>query len=82
MGDAPGAEVSRISSSIGTCVAQWRSLFMDGRIANECKQKVRAILACRLQSFFITLRACFPEEAAAILERAEKQATLRDHDRG
>ena len=51
--------------------------FMDGRIANESKQRVRVILAHRLQSFFITLRARFPEDADAILKRVEQQATPR-----
>ena len=54
---------------------------MDERLANEDRQedrqRVRAILTRRMQSFFITLRADFPVDANAILLRAEQQATQR-----
>jgi hypothetical protein len=59
----------------GTCHALWRSLFMDGRLSNEKRQRVRVILSNRLQSFFITLRARFTEDAEAILQHVEQQAS-------
>ena len=45
---------------------------------NENKQRV--LLARRLRSFFMTLRTQFPPDAEAVLQRAERQVTLRAHD--
>ena len=47
---------------------------------NENKQRLRLLLARRLRSFFMTLRAQFPQDAEVVLQRAERQATPRAHD--
>ena len=44
---------------------------------NENKQRVRLILSNLLQSFFISLKAYYPDDADAILERAEQQRWCR-----
>jgi hypothetical protein len=54
-------------------------LYLGGR-QDKARDRRRLLdaVSCRMQSFFITMRASFPEDAVAILERAERKAlTLR-----
>jgi len=57
---------------------QARQLYLDGRRERaRDRQELRNGVSCRLQDYFITLRAAFPEDADAILQRVELQATPR-----
>jgi len=52
---------------------QARQLHIDGRHEKmRGRQVLRDAVSCRLQAFFISLRASFPLDAAAILQRAER----------
>jgi hypothetical protein len=59
---------------------QERPLYMDRRHERvRGRQILRDAVSRRLQTFFITLRAAFPEDADALLQRIEAQATPREH---
>jgi hypothetical protein len=51
-------------------------LYLEGR-RDKARDRRRLLdaVSCRLQAFFITLRARFPEDADVILKRVEAQAT-------
>jgi len=53
---------------------------MDEHLTNRQKKSVRLTLARRLQEFYATLKGYFSEDASAILQRAEDQASPRDRD--
>jgi hypothetical protein len=57
---------------------QARQLYMGRRHEKaHDRQMLRDAVSCRLQAYFITLRATFPEDANALLQRVELQAAPR-----
>jgi hypothetical protein len=82
--------------SVGTCTKLTRSLYMDERHQQarqlyidrrhekaHDRQILRDAVSCRMQSYFITLRATFPcADANALLQRVELQSTPREHRGG
>mgnify|MGYP001796987555 CR=1 FL=1 len=50
-------------------------------VRNENKQRVRVMLARRLQKFFIALRQSFPLDADALLQRVETEAAARNSEK-
>ena len=51
-----------------------RQSYMDGR-REKLRERQRLVeaVSCRLQSYFVTLRSSFPQDADALLLRAELQ---------
>jgi hypothetical protein len=59
---------------------QDRQLYMDRRHEKaRGRQILRDTVSRRMQTFFITLRAAFPEDSDALLQRIEAQAIPREH---
>jgi hypothetical protein len=46
------------------------------------RQMLREAVSCRLQTYFITLRAAFPADTNALLQRVELQTTPSEHRGG
>jgi hypothetical protein len=62
---------------------QARQLYMDRRHEKaHDRQILRDAVSCRLQTYFVTLRATFPSDANALLQRVELQTTPRKHRSG
>jgi hypothetical protein len=62
---------------------QARQLYMDGRRDKaHDRQMLREAVSYRLQTYFITLRAAFPADTNALLQRVELQTAPREHQGG
>ncbi len=59
---------------------QARQLYMDGRHEKTReRQRLVEAVSYRLQAYFVTLRRTFPQDADALLLRAEHLAPAREH---